>query len=1273
MNPEDKKKYTNTKAYESIANLLASLAESADDINALLKSVAQYYAADRAYVFEITPDGKMVDNTYEWCKEGVSAEIDNLQNVPIEACEVWIQEFEKNGAFFISSLDTDVEKSSLTHEILEPQGIDSLITAPLYKDKKISGFIGVDNPRENTHDLLILKTAASIIYSDIRRAIAEKKEKEVAESIQNRFFAGTFLNTFESAYYINLNTNSFVTLRQKEYLHAQYGYQTNWVEVVKKYVDEGVAQEDKDKFAAICDLSLLKEQIEKEAEYHVVFRDISIGHERYCRLYVLRGEDVNHAAVGFVDVDAEIRTEEANAIISSMAEDFDYIAAINQKEKTVTRYWMTDKYKALDEMIDKNLPSYERLDRFFNLTVHPEDMKMFREKSDFNTAIAELDKHPNYKFEVRSLFNGKEEYYRIKFAYKPDDHNVVILGILNIDEQVRREMENAVLQERAELDSQFREQMARVMGLSDNLQAIYDVDIETGKYDVYSYNHEFAEYVLNRNELRTSFYDDTIKDVDLVVYPEDRDLIRNTFGNREYIKEKLMNPSGFSTDYRLMDGDGYTWYRVKLIRKAEDNMRFLVGVFNIDERVRAEKEQQRLLTEQVGRVMELSDDFQAIFDVDLESGEYEIFSYDSAYFDDVLVKMEKGKNFYEDTLKDVEKVVYPEDRDLIRDTFSNREYIRDTLAAQGEFTIDYRLMSNDGPAWYKVRVVKKSGESNRFLVGVFYVDERVRKEAEYKRSIEEEMKVIGGLANDFVSLYSVNLDDNTYKVYSITDTVKDIGTVIDSFSDLSNSLRQYADGYVHEDDKDKIYYYADLDNMRKALEHSRSHKVTVRRNIDGEWKWIEFNMIKCDPIDERANNVILAFSNRDEQVKQDLEIRERLQQAMLTAQEASLAKTNFLFNMSHDIRTPMNAITGFTNMAVKHIDDKDKVLDCLNKTQKAGMMLLSLINNVLEVSRIEAGQALVEEQPGDVFLSFANISSTMQELAETKDIKLRFSFGDIKDRFVYADFSRCMRIFVNIISNAIKYTPEGGYVNVSCEQVERAKDGVATYCYTFTDNGIGMSEEFQQHVFDQFAREKNTTVSGIQGTGLGMSVVKSFVNLLGGKITVKSKQGEGTTFSVLLPFKIQNKDMYTDPVSGEVKSADSNGLSPLYEISFVGKNVLLVEDNELNREIAYEILEEEGMMVESADDGTTAIEIVKEKGADYFDFILMDIQMPVMNGYDATKAIREMYPDAHIPIIALSANAFEEDKRKSLEAGMDDHVAKPIDVLKLKESLAKYL
>ena len=660
---------------------------------------------------------------------------------------------------------------------------------------------------------------------------------QVIEGLANEYYA---------LYRLNLDDNTYELFElgaEADDIRSTVKENTNFTKILQHFADAFVHEEDKEKVYFYSDSENIRNALKDKKSERILIRRNFDGSWKWVEMNMVKAEKeevlAKYVILGFADRDERERREsetrqqlEITSVLSTMAEDFDYIAAVNRAEKTVIRYWMADKYKDMDKMVDKSLPSNERLDRFFNLIVHPDDMNLFREKADYDTVIAELDKHPSYKFEVRSLFDGREEYYRIKFAYKADDHNIVIIGILNIDEQVRREMENAVLQERAELDSQVREQMARVMSLTDNLQAIYDVDVESGDYDVFSYNSEFAEYVLDRNEIRTSFYEDSIKDTDIVVYPEDRELIRNTTGSRDYLKEQLSKQGGCSVDYRLINGDGFTWYRVKIIKKAGDDNRCLIGVFNIDDSVRAEKEQQQRLTDQMGRVMELSDDFQAIFDVDMETGEYEIFSYDSAYFDDVLVKMEKGINFYADTLKDVEKVVYPEDRDLIRDTFSNREYIRKTLAEKGQFTIDYRLLSDNGPVWYRVRVVKKSGESGRFLVGVFYVDESIRKEAEYKRSIEQELKIINGLASDCVSLYTVDLEHNTYKVYSITNEVDDIKTVIEDFSDLSNSLRQYADGYVHEEDRELLYYYADLDNMRKALENTRSQKCSEPQTLN---------------------------------------------------------------------------------------------------------------------------------------------------------------------------------------------------------------------------------------------------------------------------------------------------------------------------------------------------------------------------------------------------------------------------------------------------------
>lgn len=407
--------------------------------------------------------------------------------------------------------------------------------------------------------------------------------------------------------------------------------------------------------------------------------------------------------------------------------------------------------------------------------------------------------------------------------------------------------------------------------------------------------------------------------------------------------------------------------------------------------------------------------------------------------------------------------------------------------------------------------------------------------------------------------------------------------------------------------------------------------------------------------DEQQKALNLA---NEEKIRNDQQQQE-LQKALESADSANKAKTQFLFNMSHDIRTPMNAILGFTALAIKHIDDKGKTLDCLNKTQQSGDLLLDLINDVLEVSRIEAGKAEIDLKPGDIYYGFSGIESTMRVVAEAKDINLTYEFGNVEDRFVLCDVTRTERVFVNIISNAIKYTNEGGFVKVYCEQISKKENGRALYKYVFEDNGIGMSEEFQKHIFEQFSREKTVTKTGIQGTGLGMAVCKSYVDLMGGTIECKSELGKGTTITVVLPFEIQKEKMYVDPVTKElVRSSGERDRKNI--IDFKGLKVLLTEDNELNREIAVEILEEKGLIVEEAEDGTEAVKILKEKGPHYFDAILMDIQMPIMGGYEATKKIREMYPNERIPIIAISANAFEEDKAASKAAGMDGHVAKPI-------------
>ncbi len=387
------------------------------------------------------------------------------------------------------------------------------------------------------------------------------------------------------------------------------------------------------------------------------------------------------------------------------------------------------------------------------------------------------------------------------------------------------------------------------------------------------------------------------------------------------------------------------------------------------------------------------------------------------------------------------------------------------------------------------------------------------------------------------------------------------------------------------------------------------------------------------------------------------------------AKQANRAKTEFLFNMSHDIRTPMNAILGFTDIAARHIDDTARVEDSLVKIKSSGGHLLDLINDVLEMSRIESGRLDVMEAPTDILDCCEKMNPMLNALAIDKSIDYEMNIN-ITDRYVYADSVHLNRVLVNLLTNAFKYTKDGGSVRFCVEQLSSNLDGKTEFQFTVSDTGIGMSPEFIEHIFEQFAREQTSTINKIQGTGLGLAIAKRITDALSGTIEVESEVGKGSKFTLTVPFIRLTEAEIAENFQTEEELAVKETENA---VAFEGKCVLLVEDNELNREIAVEILEDEGFKVESAEDGEIAVQKVGNNEKGYYDFILMDIQMPVMDGYEATKNIRAMNGKGEdIPIIALSANAFDSDKEKSVKAGMNAHIAKPINIKELFETIKQF-
>jgi len=390
-----------------------------------------------------------------------------------------------------------------------------------------------------------------------------------------------------------------------------------------------------------------------------------------------------------------------------------------------------------------------------------------------------------------------------------------------------------------------------------------------------------------------------------------------------------------------------------------------------------------------------------------------------------------------------------------------------------------------------------------------------------------------------------------------------------------------------------------------------------------------------------------------------------LMDALKRAEEGNRAKTSFLFNMSHDIRTPMHAILGFTEIAWRNRNDTAKLTDCLEKIQASGKHLLQLINNVLDMTKIESGKVTLTEDCCDLQECIEKVRDILQTEIDQKHLAVQTDLSTVKNKLVYCDILRFNQILFNLLSNAVKFSKTGGNIGVTLQQEPCAMQEYAAYEMRVKDNGIGMSPEFLSHIFEPFEREHTSTISQIQGTGLGMSITKSLVDLMGGTIQVTSEPGQGTEFVLHFTFKLQNTQQPEQPSFTEAVCTGD----------FSGKRLLLVDDNALNMEIAQELLCEAGFLVETASNGQIAVEMVRNSVAGYYDAILMDIQMPVMNGYQASQEIRSLENKdlAEIPIIALTANAFDEDKKEALAHGMNAHVAKPLDVALLYETLKNVL
>ena len=623
--------------------------------------------------------------------------------------------------------------------------------------------------------------------------------------------------------------------------------------------------------------------------------------------------------------------------------------------------------------------------------------------------------------------------------------------------------------------------------------------------------------------------------------------------------------------------------------------------------------------------------------------------------------------------KFVKHYVYPEDQEKMRRAGSI-DFLRQTLSVeQPVYEVDFRRIYPDSIRWVRARfsiAEIQDGVLTRVIFASMDINEQKLTELmeeQQKKLYFESQNIIKGLSAFYHSVFYVDLVEETFQTFVIREDVAERLNHSDEYGALFGI---YYEHLIHEEDKERFKQEMCLTAIKKRVQEGETiYDLEYRRDYSGYYGWMRIHIILAESRNGAPIKIILASHNVEKEKEQEAQSQQALFAAYEAARNANEAKSHFMAQMSHDIRTPMNAIIGMTAIAMGQADNEERVKDCLQKISLSSSHLLHLINEVLDMSKIERGQITLTEAPFSLKGMFHEIGSIVYNESMEKGQALRFLTDDIIHDNLLGDAGKIRQVLINLINNAIKYTPCGGTITVTSKEMTSGIPGVGCFVFTVEDNGIGISEEFLDHIFVPFAREENCHVRKVQGTGLGMSISHGIVTAMQGSIRVESKQGAGSRFIVTLTIRTLEEE------GGEaaVLRALSGNTGRKLETCLQGLRLLLVEDNELNMEIAETLLRDAGFIVDRAENGYEALKLFNDSEPGTYDAILMDLQMPVMDGYTAASEIRNSsHPEAKtVPIIALTANAFAEDISKVMAAGMNDHVTKPIDFDRLLAALRK--
>ena len=659
-------------------------------------------------------------------------------------------------------------------------------------------------------------------------------------------------------------------------------------------------------------------------------------------------------------------------------------------------------------------------------------------------------------------------------------------------------------------------------------------------------------------------------------------------------------------------------------------------------------------TRYIAVIENLIADYETILLGDIDTNALSVFRLPANFPDRLVARLNIGLFAFLNYMADV--FVDPDNRSRIRSAF-DKNYMLEVLQHESAYFVEFVMVFGDGQKHnYQVKIAKYGESGHRILLAGRCTDSMI----EAQKQLFEQNAIIQGIADDFEYISYINLKDDdletNYRASSL------FTRLIPAWADTSNfndRRLMFEDILVVPEDREKFHRETSKRYILKELENKSSFTCITRVTIYEETHYYQFKFVAERELGE-IQGVIVGIVNVDDQRRREQEYVDQLSAAKEAAESANKAKSEFLSHMSHDIRTPINGVIGMTEIAKDNLNDTDRVRDCLGKIETASHHLLSLINDVLDMTRIESGKVEINFVPMNIKRFVDNCESIITGQLTQRDLIFNVVTGELTHTMLLGDELHLRQIMINILGNAVKYTPDGGSVTFTVEETGVEGEN-AMYRFTCADTGVGMKPEFLSHIFESFVQEDGGSRTTYKGTGLGMAITKELIEMMHGTISVQSTLNEGSTFTVVVPIKIDK-----EAVEVEYKPLNQN---------IDGARILLVEDNELNREIVEVQLGAAGAVVDSAENGKIAVDMFASSPLNCYDVILMDVMMPEMDGLEATRTIRKLdRPDATTtPIIAMTANAFDEDVRKAREAGMNAHLPKPVENATLIKMLLNYL